>query len=80
MPKSENQKLKTMYVAKYFLEYSDENHAVTAKKDICDYLEDEYGIIAERRSIYRDIALLRDVFGMDIYGDQGNKYKLTSRL
>lgn len=30
MPKSENQKLKTLYVAKSFLENSDENHAVSA--------------------------------------------------
>ena len=79
MPTSENQKLKTLYVAKYFLEYSDENHAVTAKKDICDFLKEECGIEAERRSIYRDIALLRNVFGMDIVGGQGGKYKLMSR-
>ena len=65
----ENQKLKTLYVAKYFLDHSDENHpAVT--KDIVDYLKDEYGIITERRSIYRDIAVLRDDFGMDIVGDR----------
>ena len=51
MPKSENQKLKILYIAKYFLEYSDENHPLTAEKDICDYLEDEYGIKAERRSV-----------------------------
>ena len=43
MAKTENQKLKTLYVAKYFLDHSDENHpAVT--KDIVDYLKDEYGI------------------------------------
>ena len=30
MPKSEKQKIKTLYVAKFFLENSDENHAVTA--------------------------------------------------
>ena len=39
MAKTENQKLKTLYVAKYFLDHSDENHpAVT--KDIVDYLKD----------------------------------------
>ena len=33
----------------------------------------------ERRAIYCDIAALRDVFGMDIDGGQGGKYRLLSR-
>lgn len=78
MAKSENQKVKTLYVAKYFLENSDENHPVTSG-DVVDYLKDECGIEAERRAIYRDIAALRDVFGMDIEGGQGGKYRLLSR-
>lgn len=78
MPKSEKQKLKTLYVAKFFLENSDENHAVSAS-DIVDYLREECSIEAERRSIYRDIAVLRDEFGMDIEGGQGGKYRLMSR-
>lgn len=78
MAKSENQKVKTLYVAKYFLENSDENHSVTAG-DVVDYLKAECGIEAERRAIYRDIAALRDVFGMDIEGGQGGKYRLLSR-
>lgn len=78
MAKSENQKLKTLYIARFFLENSDENHAVTAG-DIVDYLEMECGITAERHSIYRDIAALRDVFGMDIEGGQGGGYRLRSR-
>lgn len=78
MSRSENQKLKTLFVAKYFLENSDENHPVTAG-DITDYLKEECDIEAERRAIYRDIAALRDVFGMDIDGGQGGKYRLLSR-
>ena len=78
MPKSENQKLKTLYVAKFFLENSDENHAVSAG-DIIDFLKEECGITVDRRSIYRDIAALRDVFGMDIEGGQGGRYRLVSR-
>lgn len=78
MPKSENQKLKTLYVAKFFMENSDENHYVSAR-DIIDYLNEECGIEAERRSIYRDIAALRDEFGMDIDGEQGGRYRLFSR-
>ena len=79
MAKSENQKVKTLFVAKYFLENSDENHPITAG-DIVDYLREECGIEAERRAIYRDIAALRDVYGMDIAGGQGGKYRLLSRL
>ena len=48
MSKSENQKVKTLFVAKYFLENSDENHPITAG-DIVDYLKEECGIVAERR-------------------------------
>lgn len=61
MPKSENQKLKILYVAKYLLENSDENNYVRTV-DIVDYLVTECDISAERRSIYRDINILRDVF------------------
>ena len=78
MPRNESQKLKILYVAKFFLEYSDENHPVTAG-DIADYLQTERGITAERRSIYRDIAALRDEFGFDIQGGQGGKFCLASR-
>ena len=78
MAKSENQKVKTLFVAKYFLENSDENHPITAG-DIVDYLKEECGIVAERRAIYRDIAALRDVYGMDIDGGQGGRYRLLSR-
>ena len=78
MAKSENQKVKTLFVAKYFLENSDENHPITAGA-IVDYLREECGIEVERRAIYRDIAALRDVYGMDIAGGQGGKYRLLSR-
>ena len=78
MPKSENQKLKILYVAKYLLENSDENNYVRTV-DIVDYLVTECDISAERRSIYRDINILRDVFGMDIVNGHKNKYKLMSR-
>ena len=56
MPKSENQKLKTLYVAKFFMENSDENHSVSAS-DIIDYLREECSVEAERRSIYSEKAL-----------------------
>lgn len=78
MPHRENQKLKTLYIAKYFLEYSDENHAVVAN-DIIDYLKNDHEIECNRGTIYRDIAALRDEFGMDIESTKGGKYRLLSR-
>ena len=78
MAKSENQKLKVLHVAKYLMENTDENHAVSASDIIC-YLQEECGIEAERRSIYRDITALRDEFGMDIDSEQGGRYRLMSR-
>ncbi len=76
--KRENQKYKALLVAKYLMEFTDENHSCTAN-ELIDYLKYEHGIEAERRSIYRDIAILRDEFGMDIDGGQGGRYRLLSR-
>ena len=79
MAREEKQKLKILYVAKYFLENSDQDHSVSAN-DIIDYLESECGITAGRQSIYRDIALLRDIYGMEIEDTgHGGRYKLVSR-
>lgn len=78
MPKSENQKLKIIYIKEFFEKYCDENHPTNAT-DIIDFLKDEYGIEAERRSVYRDIDLLRDVYLMDIENERGGKYRLLSQ-
>ena len=77
MPKREKQKTKILMIAKYLWEQTDEEHGVTAA-EIKDYLEDN-DISAEEHSIYRDIAALRDEFGMDIEGGRGRKYRLVSR-
>lgn len=77
MPRSENQKIKTLLVAKIINEISDENHSFSAS-DIVDALESDYGISAEKKSIYRDIALLRDVYGMEIDGTKGGRYRLLT--
>ena len=77
MPRTENQKVKILYIAKYFLENSDEDTYVETK-NIIEHLK-SVGIEAERRSIYRDIYALRDIFGMDIQGSQGSYFKLASR-
>ncbi len=63
MAKNPKQKQKLLYVLKYFMENTDENHGVTVQ-DIIAYL-DSFSISAERKSIYDDIKTLID-FGVDI--------------
>lgn len=79
MAKSENQKLKLMYLMKILLEKTDEDHVLTMP-DILRELE-AYGISAERKSIYSDMECLR-TYGMDIIGekrDQKFSYYVASR-
>lgn len=63
MPKSNNQKMKQLYLLKLLWEKSDEEHPI-AMSDILHYLENN-DIAAERKSIYNDIQSLID-FGFDI--------------
>ncbi len=78
MAKSEKQKQKLLYIAKYLMEQTDETHAVSTPK-LIEYLASE-GIKAERKSIYNDIDTLND-FGMDIIRSDSHRggYMLASR-
>ena len=78
MPRSENQKLKLLYLKELFETQSDEQH-VLSMQDILAYLA-AHGINAERKSIYTDIACLQE-FGMDIVLQKGpgGGYFLASR-
>lgn len=79
MPKSSNQKLKLLYLVKILTQQSDENHCMSAQM-LIDALA-EYGVKAERKSIYDDIAQLTD-FGYDIClvkAKTGGGYYLASR-
>ena len=58
-----HRKLKLLYIARFLLERTDEDHTATVK-DIIAYLEG-LGISAERKAIYDDLDLLED-FGLDI--------------
>ena len=49
-----NQKLKAFLIYQYLMENTDENHCLSTT-DILDYLEQDMGIKAERRSLYTDI-------------------------
>ncbi len=78
MAKSDNQKLKMMYLKKMLEEKTDEQHPISMQQ-ILEEL-DGYGIKAERKSIYSDIEQLNQ-FGMDIVfrREQPSGYYLASR-
>jgi len=61
--KHSNQKMKLLYLAKILLENTDEEHSLTVVQMI-DKLS-QFGVSAERKSIYDDIECLRQ-FGLDI--------------
>ena len=75
MAKSPNQKLKLMYLMRLFLERTDEAHPVTVPELIAAL--GQYGISAERKSLYDDFEGLRH-FGLDIV-QNGGKYYVGSR-
>lgn len=78
MARSENQKLKLLYLKELFETQSDETHLL-GMQDILSYLAAR-GITAERKSIYADIAALQE-YGMDIVLQKGpgGGYFLASR-
>lgn len=72
MPKGTNQKLKLYYLAKIMVNNTDDEHAMTLQ-DIKNALE-QYEITADRKSLYDDFNVLRDM-GVDILGEQrGRSY------
>lgn len=79
MPKSQNQKMKLLYLMRIFSEQTDEQHALTMAQ-IIERLAD-MSVSAERKSVYDDIELLRH-FGMDIEMVKGSTtgYYLASRI
>ena len=74
MAKSSNQKLKLLYIVKYLMQRSDEEHPVSTAAIIEELARND--ISAERKSIYDDIEALRH-FGLDIIqlkGKNGGYY------
>lgn len=78
MAKSEKQKLKLLYLLDVLQERSDEDHPVSTQQ-LITHLE-QYGIRAERKSIYDDILCLQE-YGADIEQRKGRNggYYLASR-
>lgn len=75
MAKSSRQKLKLLYLRDFLLRNSDEAHPVTIR-DMIAHLA-QYGISAERKSLYSDLNLLQE-YGMDIVR-VANGYYVVSR-
>ena len=74
MAKSSNQKLKLLYIVRYLMQRSDEEHPVSTAAIIEELAKND--ISAERKSIYDDIEALRH-FGLDIIqlkGKNGGYY------
>lgn len=68
MAKSSNQKLKLLYLLRFLMQYSDEEHPLSTAQLIAELAEN--GISAERKSIYADIEALQ-MFGIDIIQSKG---------
>ena len=79
MPKSDNQKLKILYILDYLKQNSHQDHPVKAS-ELIQMLEHRYGILCERKTIYSDIAALQD-YGVDIISLPGKNggYYIASR-
>ena len=73
-----NQKKKILCLLRILRERTDKNHIMSAT-DLCNALK-EYGISAERQSIYSDIETLQE-FGVDIVQKKGSTpgYYIASR-
>ncbi len=76
---AQTQKMKLLYLMKILTERTDENHMLTAN-ELCEILQTEYDVPAERKSIYSDIDALRE-FGLDIEQQRGKTpgYYIASR-
>ena len=77
MARSANQKLKLLYLCRILMEQADEDHPLSVQELIAQLAR--YGIQAERKSIYDDIAVLKDS-GVDIVSEKSERtvwYKIV---
>ena len=78
MAKSENQKIKILYILDYLQKNSHQDHPVRAS-ELMEMLE-RHNILRDRKTIYSDISVLQD-FGIDILRVTGRNggYYIASR-
>ena len=79
MPKSDNQKLKILYILDYLQKNSHEDHLVKAT-ELIQMLDKQHRIRCDRKTVYSDIAALQD-YGVDIISVPGKNggYYVASR-
>ena len=79
MPKSDNQKLKILYIWDYLERYSHFDHPIKAS-ELISMLDREHQISCDRKTVYSDIAALQD-YGIDIVSTSGKNggYYIASR-
>ena len=79
MPKSDNQKLKILYILDYLQKNSHEDHPVRAA-DLITLLDRQHNIHCDRKTVYSDVAALMD-YGVDIVTKPGKNggYYIASR-
>lgn len=67
----QSSKKKIFYVLEILKKYSDDQHPITAS-EIVEMLKSKYDLIAERKSIYRDIEVLKDCgYSIEKMGSDG---------
>ena len=71
MPKSMGQKLKILYLMRILLKQTDETHPLSVNELISKLAD--FGISAERKTIYDDIEALRQ-FGLDIVMEKSKSF------
>jgi predicted DNA-binding transcriptional regulator YafY len=74
--RTQNQKLKLLFLMDVLLSRTDENHPMTA--DVLVKTLEEQGISAERKAVYRDIAALQE-YGVDIIKSPKKGFFVGSR-
>ena len=79
MPKSDNQKLKILYILDYLQAHSNEKNPVRAS-DLIAMLDRQHNIRCDRKTVYSDIAALQQ-YGIDIVSLPGKNggYYIASR-
>ena len=80
MPKSDNQKLKILYILDYLQKNSHEDRLVRAG-ELIEMLDRQHNISCDRKTVYSDIAALQD-YGVDIVSVPGKNggYYIASRI
>ena len=79
MPKSDNQKLKILYILDYLQKNSHQDKLVNAS-ELISMLDRQHRICCDRKTVYSDIAALQD-YGVDIVSVPGKNggYYIASR-